>query len=224
MVRTDERSRPRVEGDREREILDAALETCWPTWVRPPELRRRGQRGEGLEGHSLPSLAGEGRPGLDALQLIRRRGLTAPPFDTGSLRGDLIAQACAARAGSARTSRVQVFAGLVRYCPASPSSREAIMHPSSWCPRWRSPSRPSARPARAGRSAGADLEMLATSLPAICIHGLCCTGTNPSQERLISPLVDSVVLPACRRDPAARLTTRSAASAAAPSPRHREVT
>ncbi|HEV7148276.1 MAG TPA: TetR-like C-terminal domain-containing protein, partial [Pedococcus sp.] len=44
--------------------------------------------------------------------------------------------------------------------------------------------------------ADADLQLLASLLPAISIHEAMLTGSHPSQERLVT-LVDSVVLPAC---------------------------
>ena len=114
---------------------------------------------------------------------------------SGSLRGDLIAQACA-KGGLGEDLPLQVFAALLGSLHRDPELRDAIMT------RLMAPKlavtlktfRAAQRRGEIGKDA--DLELLARLLPAITIHEAMLTGAHPSQERLIT-LVDSVVLPAC---------------------------
>ena len=56
-------SRPRVEGDREQQILDATLEVLGRRRLRPAHHGRRRHPRQGLQGHALPALERQGQPG-----------------------------------------------------------------------------------------------------------------------------------------------------------------
>ena len=188
------RSRPRVEGDREREILEAALETLADVGYDRLNFDAVASAAKASKATLYRRWPGKVDLVIDALQLMI--GVEADRYpDTGSLRGDLIAQACA-KGGIGEDLPVQVFAALLGSLHRDPELREAIMT-RLMAPKMAVTLKTfRAAQLRGEIGNGADLEMLARLLPAICIHEAMLTGTNPSQERLIS-LVDSVVLPAC---------------------------
>ena len=195
------RSRPRVEGEREREILEAAL-------VSLVELGYDRLTFVAVAASAKASKATLYRrwPGkidlvVDALQLMMGVEADTQP-DTGSLRGDLIAQACA-KGGLSDDRLIGVFASLLNALHRDPELHDAITNrligPKTAISR---------RVFEAAQRRGeigpdADLQLLGSLLPAISIHEAMLTGSHPSPERLVT-LVDSVVLPACaatvRRD------------------------
>ena len=188
------RTRPRVEGEREREILEAALETLADVGYDKLSFDAVATAAKASKATLYRRWPGKVDLVLDALQLMV--GVEADRFpDTGTLRGDLIAQACA-KGGIGEDLPVQVFAALLGSLHRDAELREAIMT------RLMGPKIAAtlktfrAAQQRGEIGNGADLEMLANLLPAVYIHEAMLMGSNPSQERLIT-LVDSVVLPAC---------------------------
>jgi AcrR family transcriptional regulator len=188
------RTRPRVEGEREREILEATLEALVE---------------HGYDRLSFDAVAGAAKASkatlyrrwpskvdlvVDAVQLMIGVDADRDP-DTGTLRGDLIAQACA-KGGLSDNRPVAVFASLLNAMHRDPELHATIVS------RLIQPKMAAANTTfRAAQRRGeigkdADLELLARLLPALSIHEAMLTGTGPSQDRLIT-LVDSVVLPAC---------------------------
>ena len=188
------RTRPRVEGEREREILEAALETLADVGYDRLSFDAVASAAKASKATLYRRWPGKADLVVDALQLMV--DVEADRFpDTGTLRGDLIAQACA-KGGIGEDLSVQVFAALLGSLHRDPELREAIMT------RLMGPKiAVTLKTFRAAQQRGeigngADLEMLANLLPAVYIHEAMLMGSNPSQERLIT-LVDSVVLPAC---------------------------
>ena len=188
------RTRPRVEGEREREILEAALETLADVGYDRLNFDAVASAAKASKATLYRRWSGKVDLVVDALQLMI--GVEADRFpDTGTLRGDLIAQACA-KGGIGEDLPLQVFAALLGSLHRDPELRDAIMT------RLMGPKMAvTLMTFRAAQQRGeigkdADLETLARLLPAITIHEAMLTGAHPSQERLIT-LVDSVVLPAC---------------------------
>ena len=188
------RTRPRVEGDREREILEAALDVL-------VELGWERMTFDAVASAAKASKATLYRrwPGkvdllVDALQLMM--GVEADRYpDTGSLRGDLVAQA-EAKGGIGDDRAVRLFTTLLAAIHRDEELHTAIRT------RILAPKLAAAeRLFRAAQDRGeigkdADIATLARLLPAICIHEVMLTGRNPSQDH-ITTLVDTVVLPAC---------------------------
>ncbi len=188
------RTRPRVEGERAREILEAALETLADVGYDRLTFDAVASAAKASKATLYRRWPGKVDLVVDALQLMV--GVEADRFpDTGTLRGDLIAQACA-KGGIGEDLPVQVFAALLGSLHRDPELREAIMT------RLIGPKTAvTLQTFRAAQHRGeigndADLEMLANLLPAIYLHEAMLMGCNPSQERLTT-LVDGVVLPAC---------------------------
>jgi AcrR family transcriptional regulator len=188
------RIRPRVEGEREREILDAALVTLAE---------------HGYDRFSFDTVAGAAKASkatlyrrwptkvdlvVDALQLMI--GVDADRYpDTGTLRGDLIAQACA-KGGLADDRAISVFASLLNAMHRDVELHQAIIKRLIEPKMAASIETFRAAQRRGEIGKGADLELLARLLPALSIHEAMLTGLGLSRERLVT-LVDSVVLPAC---------------------------
>ena len=188
------RSRPRVEGDREREILEATLVTLAEVGYDRLSFDAVASAAKASKATLYRRWPGKVDLLIDALQLMI--GVEADRYpDTGSLRGDLITQACA-KGGIGEDLPLQVFGALLGPLHREPELRDAIMT------RLMAPKMAvTLQTFRAAQQRGeigkdADLELLARLLPAITIHEAMLTGTHPSPERLIA-LVDSVVLPAC---------------------------
>jgi AcrR family transcriptional regulator len=188
------RTRPRVEGEREREILEAALETLVDLGYDRLSFDAVASAAKASKATLYRRWPGKVDLVVDALQLMI--GVEADEFpDTGSLRGDLIAQACA-KGGLGEDRPVQVFAALLASLHRDAELRDAIVS------RLVEPKLANtlllfrAAQQRGEIGKDADLDLLAQLLPAICIHEAMLTGSHPSRERLIT-LVDSVVLPAC---------------------------
>jgi AcrR family transcriptional regulator len=188
------RSRPRVEGERELEILEAALETLVEMGYDKLTFDAVASAAKASKATLYRRWPGKVDLVVDALQLMI--GVEADRYpDTGSLRGDLIAQACA-KGGLGEERPIQVFAALLGSLHRDAELHEAIMT------RLIGPKmavtletfRAAQRRGEIGKNA--DLEMLARLLPAISIHEAMLSGAHPTQERLIA-LVDNVVLPAC---------------------------
>ena len=188
------RSRPRVEGDREREILEAALETLVDHGYERFSFDLVATAAKASKATLYRRWSGKVDLVVDALGLMM--GVEADRYpDTGSLRGDLIAQACA-KGGIGEDRPIRVFAQLLNAVQRDLELREAVMA------RLIGPKVAiTVQTFRAAQERGevgkdADLELLARLLPAVSIHEAMLTGAHPSKERLMT-LVDSVVLPAC---------------------------
>jgi AcrR family transcriptional regulator len=188
------RTRPRVVGEREREILEAALSVLVD---------------QGWEKMTFDAVAGAAKaskatlyrrwPGkvdlvVDALQLMMGAEADRYP-DTGSLRGDLVAQA-EAKGGIGDDRAVQLFTTLLAAVHRDEELHTAI-DTRILAPKLAA----TERVFRAAQERGeigkdADLATLARLLPAICIHEVMLTGRSPSLDH-ITTLVDTVVLPVC---------------------------
>jgi AcrR family transcriptional regulator len=188
------RTRPRVEGEREREILEAALETLVEHGYDRFSFDLVATAAKASKATLYRRWSGKVDLVVDALGLMM--GVEADTYpDTGSLRGDLIAQACA-KGGLGEDRPIRVFAQLLNAVQRDAELREAVMSRLIG-PKMANTLRTfRAAQDRGEIGTGADLVLLARLLPAISIHEAMLTGSHPSKERLVA-LVDTVVLPAC---------------------------
>lgn len=188
------RTRPRVEGEREREILEATLEALVEHGYDKLSFDAVATAAKASKATLYRRWPAKVDLVVDAMQLMLGVDADRHP-DTGSLRGDLIAQACA-KGGLSDDRPIKVFGSLMNSMQREPELHDAMVT------RLIGPKMAAAvRPFRAAQQRGeigddADLDTLARLLPAISIHEAMLTGAHPSQDRLVI-LVDSVVLPAC---------------------------
>ena len=188
------RTRPRVEGEREREILEAALACLVELGYDRLTFDAVAATAKASKATLYRRWPGKVDLVVDALQLMLGVEADRNP-DTGSLRGDLIAQACA-KGGLSDDRLIGVFASLLNALHRNPELHDAITHRLIG-PKMATSRRVFEAAQRRGEiGPDADLQLLGSLLPAISIHEAMLTGSHPSQERLVT-LVDSVVLPAC---------------------------
>jgi AcrR family transcriptional regulator len=188
------RTRPRVEGEREREILEAALGSLVEFGYDRLTFDAVAASAKASKATLYRRWPGKVDLVIDALQLML--GVEADRYpDTGTLRGDLIAQACA-KGGLADDRMIGVFASLLNALHRDPELHDAITNRLIG-PKMAISRRVFEAAQRRGEiGPDADLQLLGSLLPAISIHEAMLTGSHPSRERLVT-LVDSVVLPAC---------------------------
>ena len=168
--------RPRVEGERESEILDAEAKASKAT------LYRRWS--------SKPSLV------VDAI-LRTKEALQAPEVDTGSLREDLVQMACG-HGGLSDTRSAGIMAGLVTALHHDPDFavefRTRVLGPKIEISR-----RVFERArARGEITADVDLDLLSTALAGIIMHRSFVLGL-PADEKTVAQVVDEIIVPAATR-------------------------
>ncbi|TQM58566.1 TetR family transcriptional regulator [Humibacillus xanthopallidus] len=187
-------SRPRVAGDREQELLEAAIDVL---------------REVGYDRLTFDAVAAAARASkatlyrkwphkrdlvIDALALFIGCPAEEDP-DTGTLRGDLIAQACAV-GGLDDEVVMQTWSALLPVIHREPEMARGI-HERFVAPKLGAARAVFENAQRRGEvGPDADLDTLAMILPALSIHETLLSGRRPGQDR-IAVFVDTVVLPAC---------------------------
>ena len=187
-------SRPRVAGDREVELLEAAIEVL---------------REVGYDRLTFDAVAATARASkatlyrrwphkrdlvIDAVGVFIDCPAEQDP-DTGSLRGDLLAQACA-QGGLDDQVAIETWSALLPVIHREPELARGIHE------RFVAPKIEAARTIfeharqRGELGADADLDTLLMILPALSIHEALLSGKRPGPDR-IAAFVDNVVLPAC---------------------------
>lgn len=183
--------RPRVEGDREREIFAATLEVLAEVGLDRLTMDAVATRSRASKAtlyrrwHSKVALV------IDAL-LATKPEVVVP--DTGSLRGDLVASFCSP-GGLADKSTSDVFAGVITALTTDPefaaAFRRDVLAPRLAATRLvfeRARDRGELRP-------DADLDLLVPALSGIVLHRLYVLGTRPD-EALVTRVIDQIILPA----------------------------
>ncbi len=193
-VATAPTSRPRVSGEREQELLEAAIDVL---------------RDVGYDRLTFDAVAAAARASkatlyrrwphksdlvIDALALFIGCPADQDP-DTGSLRGDLIAQACAV-GGLDDEAVMQTWSALLPVIHREPEMARGI-HERFIAPKLMAARAVFENARRRGEvGPDADLDTLVMILPAMSIHETLLSGKRPGPDR-IADFVDTVVLPAC---------------------------
>jgi AcrR family transcriptional regulator len=193
-VATAPTSRPRVSGEREQELLEAAIDVL---------------RDVGYDRLTFDAVAAAARASkatlyrrwphksdlvIDALALFIGCPADQDP-DTGSLRGDLIAQACAV-GGLDDEAVMQTWSALLPVIHREPEMARGI-HERFIAPKLMAARAVFENARRRGEvGPDADLDTLVMILPAMSVHETLLSGKRPGPDR-IADFVDTVVLPAC---------------------------
>ena len=189
------RQRPRVEGGREEEILDATVAVV-------AELGYDRLTMDAVATAAKASKATLYRRWISKAELVvdaisRAKGCPLPEdVDTGSLRGDLISMFCGA-GGFTDELPMSVIAGLLtamhRDADLQKAFRERFL-----APRQELVTNVYARAVERGEiGPGVDIELLSVTLPAVVIHHAYILGVEPTDD-LILRVIDHVILPAAR--------------------------
>jgi AcrR family transcriptional regulator len=189
-------ARPRVEGARESEILDAAIDLLCRV---------------GYDRMTMDAVAAESRAGkatlyrrwstksslvVDAI-LRTKEALQVPEVDTGNLRDDLVAMACG-QGGLSDARSAQTMAAMVTALQRDPEFAEEfrarVIQPKVEV------SRQVFERARARGeiTADLDLDLLAPALAGIILHRGFVLG-QPTDEKTVARVVDEIIMPAATR-------------------------
>lgn len=189
-------ARPRVEGEREAQILDAALEALCAVGYDRLTMDAVATASKASKATLYRRWATKGELVVDALV----RAKDAPCVvdrDTGSLRGDLVAATCHDNGlGDAMT--LSLFAGLVSALQHDADFASAFQE-RFLAPKIASTMELFERARERGEiGADVDLDLIATVLPAVVLHRTFILGL-PTERETIERIIDDVVMPAATR-------------------------
>ncbi len=197
--------RPRVSGDREQELLEAALEVLRDVGYDRLTFDAVAAAAHASKATLYRRWSHKGDLVLDALALFMGTPAEDDP-DTGTLRGDLIAQACA-DGGLDDEVVISTWRALLPVLHREPLMARGI-HERFIAPKIAATRAVFENARRRGEiGADADLDTLLMILPALSINEALLSGRRPGPHR-IAALVDTVVLPACAASVTGPASTR----------------
>lgn len=204
MTPTEAGTRPRVEGERELEILEATLTVLAETGY--DRLTMDAVATEARASKATLYRRWSSKPELVVQAICSHKQHPAPP-DTGTLRGDLVAAHCGMGGlGDERATAVQ--AAVVTAMARDPEFA-AVYRRDFIAPKLASSRTIFERAQQRGEiPADIDLEVLASALPGIVLHRIFLLG-DEATPGLIERVIDEVILPAALHGPtcSARPTT-----------------
>ncbi len=185
--------RPRVEGDREREILDAALEVLAEVGYDRLTMDAVAQRAKASKATLYRRWNSKATLVVDALATQK----TTPPVpDSGDLRTDLLTAFCG-MGGLTDHDTTQTFGAVMTALSTDPEFaaefRARVLQPKAQVSRTvfqRAADRGEVR-------SDLDLDLVAPALAGIVLHRLFVMGETPGPT-LIEHVVDQIILPAVR--------------------------
>lgn len=187
-------TRPRVEGDRELEILEATLEVLADVGYDRLTMDAVATRAKASKATLYRRWTNKVTLVIDALLAVK----SAPALpDTGSLRGDLIASFCGL-GGLTDERSVDTFASVLTAITRDPEFAEAfrreVIGPKSAL----SQAIFERARLRGEIPMDADLDLLAPALAGIVLHRTYLLGEMPDED-LITRVIDQIILPAATR-------------------------
>lgn len=195
LTRREAPSRPRVEGDREQEILAAAIAVLVDVGYDRLTMDAVAARAKASKATLYRKWDGKAALVIDALMSEKSPIEVAP--DTGSLRGDLLAMFCG-HGGLTDRHQTALLGSVVTAIGRDPefaaAFRERFIAPKVAVGREvyeRARERGELRP-------DIDLDILTAALPGIVLHRGFLLGDPPTPD-LIARVVDQVILPAATR-------------------------
>lgn len=189
------RQRPRVEGGREEEILDATVAVVAELGYDRLTMDAVATAAKASKATLYRRWSTKAELVVDAIS--RAKGCPMPEeVDTGSLRGDLISMSCGA-GGFTDELPMSVIAGLLtalhRDAELQKAFRERFL-----APRQALTNKVYERAVERGEIApDVDVDLLSVTLPAVVIHHAYILGVEPTDD-LILRVIDNVILPAAR--------------------------
>ena len=190
----DSPTRPRVEGDREREILEATLDVLVEVGYDRLTLDAVATAAKASKATLYRRWNGKASLVVDAL--AHDKGPSPEPPDTGSLREDLREAYCGL-GGLATPRQTALFGSIITAITTdaefAEAFREVVVGPKIATARiiWERAA------ARGEVSPDADLEVLEPALAGILMHRAHLIGQPPTPE-LVTRVIDAVILPAAR--------------------------
>lgn len=192
---TDEASssRPRIEGDREQEILQATLAVLCDVGYDRLTMDAVATKAKASKATLYRRWSSKSALVIDAL-IAEKEHPDIP--DTGNLRDDLVQMSCA-MGGLSDKKPIGILASVLTASQRDPDFaaefRERFLGPKVAANRVvydRAKERGEIR-------ADLDLELIAPALAGIVLHRIFMVGDTPSEE-LITAVIDQIIMPACR--------------------------
>lgn len=186
--------RPRVEGEREQEILDATLDVLAEFGYDRLTMDAVAARAKASKATLYRRWSDKASLVIDAL--ISQKEPSEVP-DTGSLRGDLIASYCG-MGGMTDEHQIAVLGSVMTAVSRDPEFAEAWRRDFIG-PKVAINDAIFAKAVERGEiAADVDLHLLGPCLPAIVLHRLFFLGEHPTEES-ITQVIDQVIIPAATR-------------------------
>jgi AcrR family transcriptional regulator len=190
------RRRPRVEGERESQILDAALDLLARVGYDRMTMDAVAAEAKASKATLYRRWATKSSLVVDAI-LRSKEALQAPEVDTGSLREDLVQMACG-HGGLTDAKSAQIMAGLVTAMHHDPDFAEEF-RTRVLAPKTEVARRVFERARVRGEiTADLDLDLLAPALAGIILHRSFVLGL-PADEKTVAQVVDEIIVPAATR-------------------------
>jgi AcrR family transcriptional regulator len=189
------RQRPRVEGGREEEILDATVTVLAELGYDRLTMDAVATAAKASKATLYRRWSTKAELVVDAIS--RAKGCPMPEdVDTGSLRGDLISMSCG-QGGFTEEMPLSVMAGLLTALHRDEDLKVAFQE-QFLAPRVAITSGVYQRAVERGEiAADVDVELLSVTLPALIIHHAFVLGITPTDD-LILRVIDHVIMPAAR--------------------------
>jgi AcrR family transcriptional regulator len=189
--------RPRIEGDREAEILDAAVRVL--ANVGYDRLTMDMVASEARAGKATLYRRWQNKAALVVDAVSRAKGIPSPDMpSTGTLRGDLLASWCG-REGWSSTLPMSVMGGLMTALHNDEELGAAFREIFSG-PRQALARRVFEDVRDRGEIAdGVDLDLVMSLLPAVCVHHEFVLN-RALDDVFVERVIDAVVLPACHAE------------------------
>ena len=189
--------RPRVEGDRELEVLEATLDVLADVGYDRLTMDAVATRAKASKATLYRRWTNKVSLVIDAL-LITKEAPEVP--DTGSLRGDLLAAYCgfSGHAGLMDPKAVATFSSVITAMARDAEFAEAFRRDFIGPKKALSTEMFRRAQERGELKDDLDLELVAAALPGIVLHRTFLLGDPPTTE-LIAKVVDQLILPAVTR-------------------------
>jgi AcrR family transcriptional regulator len=199
--------RPRIEGDREDEILEAAVALLLELGY--DRLTMDAVARAARASKATLYRRWESKPALVVDALSRAKKMPDPrPADTGSLREDLLGMFCG-RQGIGNERASNVMGAVITAVSTDPEFAE-LFREAFIAPKVAMTTEIYRRAIDRGEiSPDIDLEIVVPALAGVCLHRMYVMGTPPDDD-VIERVVDHLILPAVMNPPAARSPAKGA--------------
>jgi len=194
---TESVPRPRVEGLREAEILEAALEVLGDVGYDRLTMDAVALRAKASKATLYRRWNGKVSLVIDALHHGHQHETQAEPVDTGTLRGDLLHAFCGV-GGLTDKPEVDTFGAILTAIARDADFAEAFRR-EVLAPKLGATAELFERARQRGEiGPDVDIELLAPALAGIVLHRFFMVGEAPTKD-LIANVIDQIILPAATR-------------------------
>jgi AcrR family transcriptional regulator len=187
-------SRPRVEGEREQEILDATIDILAEAGYDRLTMDAVAARAKASKATLYRRWNGKAQLVIDAL-LSEKEPFSAP--DTGSLREDLLGAYCG-MGGLTDNRQIAILGSVITAITRDAEFAEAFRRDFIGPKKAASTEIFRRAQERGELKDGLDLDLISAALPGIVLHRTFLLGDPPTKE-LIAEVVDQLILPAVTR-------------------------